>query len=163
MTKDNNGKTFSLPNVKELEPYCDLMKKREISEIEIETDQIRVRLVTGGNLNNNPQKQVLNVVNHDDISSVKTNVIEKEMPKSNIDLSGSVNSPMVGTAYLSPEPKAKQFIKKGDKVSKGQTLLIIEAMKVMNSISSPRDGVIQDILIEDSQPVEYDQPLVLIK
>ena len=70
---------------------------------------------------------------------------------------------MVGTAYLSPEPKAKQFIKIGDKVSKGQTLLIIEAMKVMNNISSPKDGVIQDILIEDAQPVEYDQPLVLIK
>ena len=52
---------------------------------------------------------------------------------------------MVGTAYLSPEPKAKQFIKKGDKVSKGQTLLIIEAMKVMNNISSPKDGVIQEM------------------
>ena len=59
MAKDNNRKTFSLPNVKELEPYCDLMKKREMSEIEIETDQIRVRLVTV-NLNNGLQKQVLN-------------------------------------------------------------------------------------------------------
>jgi len=162
MTKDNDGKAFSLPNVKELEPYCDLMKKREISEIEIETDQIRVRLVSC-DLNNGPQKQILNVVNHDEITSTKTNATEKEMSKSNIDFSDTVNSPMVGTAYLSPEPKAKQFIKKGDKVSKGQTLLIIEAMKVMNSISSPKDGVIQDILIEDSQPVEYDQPLVLIK
>ena len=162
MAKDNNRKTFSLPNVKELEPYYDLMKKREISEIEIETDQIRVRLVTG-DLNNGPRKQVLNLVNHEDAASVKTNVIEKETPKSSIDFSDTVNSPMVGTAYLSPEPKAKQFIKKGDKVSKGQTLLIIEAMKVMNNISSPKDGVIQDILIEDSQPVEYDQPLVLIK
>ena len=162
MTKDNDGKAFSLPNVKELGPYCDLMKKREISEIEIETDQIRVRLISC-DLNNGPQKQILNVVNHDEITSTKTNATEQEMSKSNIDFSDTVNSPMVGTAYLSPEPKAKQFIKKGDKVSKGQTLLIIEAMKVMNSISSPKDGVIQDILIEDAQPVEYDQPLVLIK
>ena len=162
MAKDDDGKTFSLPNVKILEPYCDLMKKKEISEIEIETDQIRVRLVTG-NLINKHQKQILNLVNHEDATSVKTSVIEKETHKSNIDFSDTVNSPMVGTAYLSPEPKAKQFIKKGDKVSKGQTLLIIEAMKVMNNISSPKDGVIQDILIEDSQPVEYDQPLVLIK
>ena len=162
MAKDNNRKTFSLPNVKELEPYCDLMKKREISEIEIETDQIRVRLVTG-DLNNGPRKQVLNLVNHDEITSVKTDVNEQKTSESNIDFSDTVNSPMVGTAYLSAEPKAKPFIKIGDKVSKGQTLLIIEAMKVMNNISSPKDGVIQDIFIEDAQPVEYDQPLVLIK
>ena len=162
MTKDNEGKAFFLPNVKELEPYCDLMKKRKISEIEIETDQIRVRLVSGG-LNNVPEKQVLNLVNRDEITSANNNTTEKKMSKSTIDFSDTINSPMVGTAYLSPEPKAKQFIKKGDKVSKGQTLLIIEAMKVMNNISSPKDGVIQDILIEDSQPVEYDQPLVLIK
>jgi len=162
MAKDNNRKTFSLPNVKELEPYCDLMKKREMSEIEIETDQIRVRLVTV-NLNNGLQKQFLNEVNHDDITSVKTDTPEQKTSKSNVVFSDTVNSPMVGTAYLSPEPKAKQFIKIGDKVSKGQTLLIIEAMKVMNNISSPKDGVIQDILIEDAQPVEYDQPLVLIK
>ena len=162
MAKDNDGKTFSLPNVKELEPYCDLMKKREISEIEIETDQIRVRLVTG-DLYNGPQKQVLDSENHDKITSVKTDAHEQNSSKSNIDFSDTVNSPMVGTAYLSAEPKAKPFIKIGDKVSKGQTLLIIEAMKVMNNISSPKDGVIQDILIEDAQPVEYDQPLVLIK
>ena len=162
MAKDNNRKTFSLPNVKELEPYCDLMKKREMSEIEIETDQIRVRLVTV-NLNNGLQKQVLNLVNHDEITSVKTDVNEQKTSESNIDFSDTVNSPMVGTAYLSAEPKAKPFLKIGDKVSKGQTLLIIEAMKVMNNISSPKDGVIQDILIEDAQPVEYDQPLVLIK
>ena len=127
MAKDDDGKTFSLPNVKILEPYCDLMKKKEISEIEIETDQIRVRLVSS-NLNNYPQKKVLNLVNHEDTASVKTNVIEKENPKSSFDFSDTVNSPMVGTAYLSPEPKAKQFIKIGEKVSKGQTLLIIEKL-----------------------------------
>ena len=70
---------------------------------------------------------------------------------------------MVGTAYLSPEPKANTFIKKGDKVNKGQTLLIIEAMKVMNNINAPKDGIIVDVLIEDSQPVEYDQPILIIK
>ena len=74
-----------------------------------------------------------------------------------------IKSPMVGTAYLSPEPKANSFIKKGDKVKKGQTLLIIEAMKVMNNINAPKDGIVMDILVEDSQPVEYDQPLVIIK
>ena len=70
---------------------------------------------------------------------------------------------MVGTVYLSPEPNAENFVKKGDKVTKGQTLLIVEAMKVMNNISSPKDGVIEEIYIENAQPVEYDQPLVVIK
>ena len=70
---------------------------------------------------------------------------------------------MVGTAYLSPEPSAPEFIKKGDEVKKGDTLLIVEAMKVMNNISSPKDGVIEEIYIENAQPVEYDQPLVVIK
>ena len=75
----------------------------------------------------------------------------------------TVKSPMVGTVYLSPEPNAEKFVKKGDKVTKGQTLLIVEAMKVMNNISSPKDGVIEEIYIENAQPVEYDQPLVVIK
>ena len=75
----------------------------------------------------------------------------------------AIKSPMVGTAYLSPEPSAPEFIKKGDKVKKGDTLLIVEAMKVMNNISSPKDGVIEEIYIENAQPVEYDQPLVVIK
>ena len=70
---------------------------------------------------------------------------------------------MVGTAYLSPEPSAPEFIKKGDTVKKGDTLLIVEAMKVMNNISSTKDGVIEEIFIENAQPVEYDQPLVVIK
>ena len=74
----------------------------------------------------------------------------------------AIKSPMVGTAYLSPEPKANTFIKKGDKVNKGQTLLIIEAMKVMNNINAPKDGIIVDVLIEDSQPVEYDQPIITV-
>ena len=73
-----------------------------------------------------------------------------------------VKSPMVGTVYLQSEPGKPPFIKVGDKVSKGQTLLIIEAMKVMNPIASPVDGVIKDIKIKDSDPVEFDQPLVVI-
>lgn len=78
------------------------------------------------------------------------------------DLSKALRSPMVGTAYLLPEPGAEPFIKTGDTVKTGQTLLIVEAMKVMNPITAPRDGVIGQILFENGQPVEYDQPLVVI-
>ena len=76
---------------------------------------------------------------------------------------GMVPSPMVGTAYWAPEPGAKPFIEVGSKVSAGQTLLIIEAMKTMNQIPSPRAGTVTQILVEDGQPVEFGEPLVIIE
>ena len=76
---------------------------------------------------------------------------------------GAVPSPMVGTAYWASEPGAKPFIEVGTKVSVGQTLLIIEAMKTMNQIPSPRAGTVTQILIEDGQPVEFGEPLVIIE
>ncbi|HET9397825.1 MAG TPA: acetyl-CoA carboxylase biotin carboxyl carrier protein [Sphingomicrobium sp.] len=75
----------------------------------------------------------------------------------------AVKSPMVGTAYLSPEPGAKPFIAVGSPVKQGDTLLIIEAMKVMNPITAPKAGKVAQILVGDSQPVEFDQPLVVIE
>src|SRR4051812_25751912 len=76
---------------------------------------------------------------------------------------GVVPSPMVGTAYWSPEPGAKPFVEVGSKVSAGQTLLIIEAMKTMNQIPSPRAGTVTQILIEDGQPVEFGEPMMIIE
>jgi len=76
---------------------------------------------------------------------------------------GAVTSPMVGTAYLAPEPGAEPFVKTGDKVKKGQTLLIIEAMKVMNPIPAPEAGTVEAILINDGQPVEYGEPLLVLR
>jgi len=87
-------------------------------------------------------------------------------PSAAADLSkhpGAVTSPMVGTAYWAPEPGAKPFIEVGAKVSAGQTLLIIEAMKTMNQIPSPRAGTVTQILVEDGQPVEFGEPLVIIE
>ena len=74
-----------------------------------------------------------------------------------------VKSPMVGTAYLAPEPGAKPFIKIGAKVKKGDTVLIIEAMKTMNHIPSTQDGVVEEILVKDGESVEFDQELIKIK
>ena len=74
----------------------------------------------------------------------------------------SVKSPMVGTAYLSSQPGAKQFVEVGDSVKPGDTLLIVEAMKVMNPITAPEGGVVKKLLVSDGQPVEFDQPLVVI-
>ena len=74
----------------------------------------------------------------------------------------TIKSPIVGTAFLSPEPGAEAFINVGDPVKAGDTLLIIEAMKVMNPITAPSGGVIKKILVADAQPVEFDQPLVVL-
>jgi acetyl-CoA carboxylase biotin carboxyl carrier protein len=74
----------------------------------------------------------------------------------------SVKSPMVGTAFMSPEPSAAPFIAVGDTVKAGDTLLIVEAMKVMNPITAPEGGVVKKILVSDAQPVEFDQPLVIL-
>lgn len=74
-----------------------------------------------------------------------------------------VKSPMVGTVYLQPQPGADPFVKPGDRVKSGQTLLIVEAMKTMNPIPAPRDGVVLEVLVGDAQPVEYGEPLVVIE
>ena len=74
-----------------------------------------------------------------------------------------IKSPIIGTAYLSPEPGAKQFIKVGDKIKKGQTIMKVEAMKTMNHIPSADDGEVKEILVKDGQPVEFGQTLVLLK
>ncbi len=76
---------------------------------------------------------------------------------------GAVTSPMVGTVYLSPSPGADPFVKKGDPVTEGQTLMIVEAMKTMNPIAAPRGGVVKDILVRDAQPVEFGEALLLIE
>ena len=76
---------------------------------------------------------------------------------------GAGTSPMVGTCYLSPEPGAAAFVKVGDSVSEGQTVLIIEAMKTMNQIPAPRAGTVKRILVEDATPVEYGAPLMIIE
>jgi acetyl-CoA carboxylase biotin carboxyl carrier protein len=75
---------------------------------------------------------------------------------------GAVVSPMVGTVYLAAEPGSEPFVKTGDKVKKGQTLLIIEAMKVMNPIAAPDAGTVEAVLVSDGQPVEYGEPLLVI-
>ena len=88
------------------------------------------------------------------------NVVEEE-----IDLSDKiiVKSPIVGTAYLAPEPGGKKFIEVGKKIKKGDTVMIIEAMKTMNHVPSTSDGVVKEICVDDGQPVEFDQKIVILE
>ena len=95
------------------------------------------------------------------ISSVEN--INKSNVSKKIDSSLKVTSPIVGTAYLAPEPNAKKFVEEGQKIKKGQTIMIVEAMKTMNHVPSTLDGVVSKVLVKDGEPVEFGQPLISIK
>ena len=94
----------------------------------------------------------------------KLPVIEKKTIKEefSIDNSKKITSPIIGTAYLAPEPGGKKFIDKGQKIKKGDTVMIVEAMKTMNHVPSPLDGVVKEISVEDGQPVEFGQTIVVL-
>jgi len=101
------------------------------------------------------------------VEKIKTSTVapqNKAVLKSSDDSEGvRVKSPIIGTAYLAPEPGAKKFVEVGDKIKKGQTVMIVEAMKTMNHVPSTADGEVKKILIEDGQPVEFGQTLILLK
>ena len=106
----------------------------------------------------NALEELKKSVSHEDIDSSK-DVVEQE-----VDISNTViKSPIVGTAYLAPEPGAKKFIEVGQKIKKGQTVMIIEAMKTMNHVPSTADGEVKKILVQDGQAVEFGQALLLLK
>ena len=93
-----------------------------------------------------------------EISEIKSNDDDTE-----IEDYKSVKSPIIGTAYLAPEPGAKPFVEVGKKIKKGDTVMIVEAMKTMNHVPSSHDGIVKKISVEDGQPVEYDQILILVE
>jgi len=88
--------------------------------------------------------------------------IEKNKKKIETISGTEIKSPIIGTAYLAPEPGAKKFVEIGKKIKKGDTVMIVEAMKTMNHVPSPKDGVVKEVNVEDGQPVEYGQTLVVI-
>ena len=134
--------------IKEL---VDNLKEFELTELEYQDGQTKIkvsRLARGIEQSKtgavvSPNKTVLNTLETSDGIRVK--------------------SPIIGTAYLAPEPGAKKFVEIGDKVKKGQTIMIVEAMKTMNHVPSTNDGEVKKILVEDGLPVEFGQTLVLLK
>jgi acetyl-CoA carboxylase biotin carboxyl carrier protein len=137
-----------------------LLDETSLTEIEIERAGLRVRVAR------NVSIAASMPVNYQPAPSGSAASIASVTPAAIADLAkhpGAVPSPMVGTAYSASEPGAKPFIEVGTKVSVGQTLLIIEAMKTMNQIPSPRAGTVTQILVEDGQPVEFGEPLVIIE
>lgn len=138
--------------IKEL---TNMLEELNLSEIQIENDKVgKVKVAR-----NNYKPQIPNVSTNQE----KTNNDVKNENIINEDDENIVKSPMVGTIYLQPDPDSDPFIKIGDKVKKGQTLLIVEAMKTMNDIVADKNGVIKEILVKNEQPVQFDDPLIIIE
>ena len=158
MTKKNVHKE----NLSIIQEFVDIVNKDNLLELEYEANDFKVKVVKD-------IKTSISIPQDTNVSIFDTKE-NKDSPKSIEKVEqfdnkhpGAVNSPMVGTAYSAPEPGKDPFIKLQSQVSQGDTLLIIEAMKVMNTIAAPKSGKIVFIGFEDSQPIEFDQLLVIIE
>ena len=134
--------------IKELVDY---LKEFGLSELEYQDGQTKVKV-----------SKALKALEQPKASAVVSQ--NKTVLKSSDESDGiRVKSPIIGTAYLAAEPGAKKFVEVGDKIKKGQTVMIVEAMKTMNHVPSTADGEVKKVLVEDGQPVEFGQTLVLLK
>ena len=134
--------------IKEL---VDNLKEFNLSELEYQDGGIKIKVSKANKMIETPKTSAV----------VSQN---KAVLKNSEDIDGiRIKSPIIGTAYLAPEPGAKSFVKIGDKIKKGQTVMIVEAMKTMNHVPSTNDGEVKKILVEDGQAVEFGQTLVILK
>ena len=135
--------------IKELSDYLD---EFNLSEIEITEKDTKIK-VSKNNVSNQPIEKSANIHNENKNFSEKPNV------KSGTE----ITSPIIGTAYHAPEPGAKKFVEVGKKIKKGDTIMIVEAMKTMNHVPSTADGVVKEICVEDGHPVEFGQTIIILE
>ncbi|HET7411119.1 MAG TPA: acetyl-CoA carboxylase biotin carboxyl carrier protein [Pararhizobium sp.] len=144
---------------------ANILTETDLTEIEIEQEDLRIRVSRAGTPHYvqaamaPPAAAPAPSLSVSQAAAVAENASEKRPAPAN----NTVNAPMVGTAYLAPSPSARPFVEIGQTIKEGQTILIIEAMKTMNQIPSPRAGKVVDILVEDGQPVEYGEPLIVVE
>ena len=151
--KENSNKDIEL-----IRKLSQLMSKEKITKLKYEKSDLKLSIDK-----NTKSENVPSIHTHKSIEA-ETKENKTLETKTNFDINhpGALKAPMVGTAYVSPEPGKAPFIRLGDKVSNNQPLLIIEAMKVMNTINAPKEGKVVFIGFEDGQPVEFEQLLVII-
>jgi acetyl-CoA carboxylase biotin carboxyl carrier protein len=144
---------------------ADILKDTGLSEIEVEHAGLKIRVARELTVAAAPTQyiQAPAAQAYAPAPAAAAPAVEAATPAPAARAGDAVKSPMVGTVYLSPQPGADAFIKVGDTVSAGQTLLIVEAMKTMNPISAPKAGKIVEILVADAQPVEFGEPLVIVE
>ena len=137
--------------IKELSDYLD---EFNLTELEYTEKDTKIKVSKNKILTNNQPSVISN-----DNSLSKNNLEETINTKTGTE----VTSPIIGTAYLAPEPGAKKFVEIGKKIKKGDTVMIVEAMKTMNHVSSTKDGIVKEILVSDGQPVEFGQALIILE
>ena len=137
--------------IKELSDY---LKEFNLTEIEITEKDTKIK-VSKNNVSINNQPQV--------ISSSSPASSSAPTQTQNIKSGTEITSPIIGTAYHAPEPGAKKFVEIGKKIKKGDTIMIVEAMKTMNHVPSTADGVVKEICVEDGQPVEFGQTIIILE
>lgn len=151
-------------DIRKVKKLIELLEESNISEIEIQEGEESVRISrhpNGATWQPQPMPQYGQPAAAP--APAATAPAPAEAEPAGVSYRGeAVNSPMVGTFYRSPAPGAKSFVEVGDSVKQGDTVCIIEAMKMMNQIEADRDGVVEAILVEDGEPVEFDQPMVVI-
>ena len=139
---------------------AELLTETDLSEIEVEQDDLRIRISRNSSVQ---PVQVHAPVTAAPAAAPVSQPVAETPADTSAKPAGNVPSPMVGTAYLSPAPGSDPFVKVGDSVKEGDTVMIVEAMKTMNQIPAPKSGTVKAILVEDGQPVEFGEQLLLIE
>ena len=142
-------------DLRKVKKLIELLEESGLSEIEITEGDDKVRITKSS------QEKQTTVVHTSNEAKIKTNPIEDTKSINNTGFH-EVKAPMIGTFYQSPEPDAESFVKVGDPISEGDTLCIIEAMKMMNKIESDISGIVERVLVQNGDPVEFDQVLFLV-
>ena len=141
-------------NKKIIQELSDYLKEFNLTEIEITEKDTKIK-VSKNNVSISNQPQV--------ISSSSTSTSSTPAQTQNIKSGTEITSPIIGTAYHAPEPGAKKFVEIGKKIKKGDTIMIVEAMKTMNHVPSTADGVVKEICVDDGQPVEFGQTIIILE
>ena len=137
-----------------IKEISDCLKEFDLTEIEITEKDTKIK-ISKNNISINNQPQITSP------SSVPTNVVSAQTQ--NVKSGTEITSPIIGTAYHAPEPGAKKFVEVGKKIKKGDTIMIVEAMKTMNHVPSTSDGIVREICVEDGQPVEFGQTIIILE
>ena len=154
-------KSSQAPDTSLVKALADILDDAGLAELEYETEAVSVRLsrVSGAAA----VAPVTAMAAPAAVPAATPVVAADPAPAASADHPGAVKSPMVGTIYTAPEPGSPNFVDVGSSVKKGQTLFIVEAMKVMNPITAPADGTVKNILVQNAQPIEFDEVLIVIE
>ena len=136
--------------IKELSDYLD---EFNLTELEYTEKDTKIKVSKNKISLNQPNTQISNFSSETDASSASKKIVSGTQ----------ITSPIIGTAYHAPEPGAKKFVDIGKKIKKGETIMIVEAMKTMNHVPSTQDGIVKEICVEDGQPVEFGQTLIILE